>query len=78
MSLLDHPPAPNLPLAPDQYERRYQDQHSNVLRLYFNRLSNSLQALFGLVLVVSLWYAYRFSFWAVERLSERINKKKVK
>lgn len=47
MSLLDHPPAPNLPLAPDKYERRYQDQHSNTLRLYFNRLSSSLQALFG-------------------------------
>jgi len=31
---------PNLPLAPDQYERRYQDQVNNVLRLYFNQLSN--------------------------------------
>lgn len=30
--------APNLPLAPDAYERRYQDQLNNVLRLYFNRL----------------------------------------
>jgi hypothetical protein len=31
---------PNLPLAPEQYERRYQDQLNNVLRLFFNRLSN--------------------------------------
>ena len=30
--------APNLPLAPAEYERRYQDQLNNVLRLYFNRL----------------------------------------
>ena len=32
--------APNLPLAPAEYERRYQDQINNVLRLYFNQLSN--------------------------------------
>ena len=31
---------PSLPLAPDQYERRYQDQLNNILRLYFNQLSN--------------------------------------
>ncbi len=31
---------PNLPLAPDAYERRYQDQLNNVLRLFFNQLSN--------------------------------------
>ena len=31
---------PNLPLAPDEYDRRYQDQLNNVLRLYFNQLSN--------------------------------------
>jgi hypothetical protein len=30
--------APSLPLAPQQYESRYQDQFANVLRLYFNRL----------------------------------------
>ena len=32
--------APNLPLAPNEYERRYQDQLNNILRLYFNQLSN--------------------------------------
>jgi len=31
---------PNLPLAPTEYERRYQDQLNNVFRLYFNQLSN--------------------------------------
>lgn len=31
---------PNLPLAPEQYERRYQDQLNNVLRLFFNQLSS--------------------------------------
>jgi hypothetical protein len=30
--------APNLPLAPIEYESRYQEQLNNVLRLYFNRL----------------------------------------
>jgi hypothetical protein len=31
---------PNLPLAPTDYERQYQDQFNNILRLYFNQLSN--------------------------------------
>jgi len=35
---LDRIAAPNLPLAPDQWNRQYQDQYSNILRLYFNRL----------------------------------------
>lgn len=34
--------APRLPTAPQQYEARYQDQHSDVLRLYFNRIDNVL------------------------------------
>jgi hypothetical protein len=32
--------APNLPLAPTEYESRYQEQLNNVLRLYFNRLDS--------------------------------------
>ena len=32
--------APNLPLAPVQYDARYQERLNNVLRLYFNRLDN--------------------------------------
>lgn len=50
MALLQNllsPAPPSIPLAPEQYERRYQDQYSNVFRLYFNQLSNALQALFG-------------------------------
>ena len=35
-----NPAPPNLPLGTDQYERRYQDQFTNVLRLYFNQLDN--------------------------------------
>jgi hypothetical protein len=31
---------PSLPLAPTEYERQYQDQLNNVLRLYFNQLNN--------------------------------------
>ena len=34
--------APNLPLATDQYDRRYIDQLNNVLRLYFNQLDKIL------------------------------------
>ena len=35
---IDNIAAPNLPLAPQQWDPRFQDQYSNVLRLYFNRL----------------------------------------
>lgn len=34
--------APNLPLAPVQYDSRYQEQFNNVLRLYFNQLDKIL------------------------------------
>jgi hypothetical protein len=42
-----NPAPPNLPLGPDAYERRYQDQFANVLRLYFNQLQNALTQLFS-------------------------------
>jgi hypothetical protein len=42
-----NPAPPNHPLGTDTYERRYQDQFSNVLRLYFNQLKNALGELFG-------------------------------
>ena len=35
-----NPSPPSLPLGTDQYERRYQDQFANILRLYFNRLDS--------------------------------------
>ena len=41
------PKAPNLPIGPVEYEQRYQDQFSNVLRLYFNQLDNVMQSLLG-------------------------------
>ena len=31
---------PNLPLAPEAYQRYYQDQLNSILRLFFNQLSN--------------------------------------
>ena len=34
------PAVPNLPLGTDQYSRQYQDQFTNVLRLYFNQIHN--------------------------------------
>lgn len=42
-----NPAPPSLPLATGEYERRYQDQFSNVLRLYFNQLRNALSELLG-------------------------------
>jgi len=38
---------PRLPSAPPQYETRFHDQHSDVLRLYFNQIDNALAALLG-------------------------------
>ena len=37
--------APRLPIAPAQYEKQFHDQHSDVLRLYFNRLDAILAQL---------------------------------
>ncbi len=31
---------PSLPLPPSEYDRRYFDQWTNILRLYFNQLNN--------------------------------------
>ena len=42
---LDKIAAPNLPLAPDQWNRQFHDQYSNVLRLYFNRLDGLIAKL---------------------------------
>ena len=42
-----NPAVPNMPLGTEQYERRYQDQFTNVLRLYFNQLRNALSELLG-------------------------------
>jgi hypothetical protein len=35
--------APNLPIAPTEYQQRYIDQVNNVLRLYFSQVDNFTQ-----------------------------------
>lgn len=47
MSLLNFPSAPNLPLSPLEFDSRYQEGLNNVLRLYFTRLSGTLQSVLG-------------------------------
>lgn len=42
---IDKLAAPSLPLAPDDWDRRFQDQYSNVLRLYFNRIDDFIARL---------------------------------
>ena len=44
---LINPAPPSLPLGTDKYERRYQDQFANILRLYFNQLQNALTEITG-------------------------------
>jgi hypothetical protein len=44
-SELNQVAAPNLPLAPTDYNRQYTDQINNVLRLYFNRVDAILNQL---------------------------------
>ena len=39
------PKAPNQPIAPLEYDQKFQDQFSNVLRLYFNQIDNFCQPL---------------------------------
>ncbi len=43
IGVLIPPKAPNLLVAPPQYETRYQEQLNNVLRLYFNTIDNFSQ-----------------------------------
>ena len=53
---LINPPVPNLPLGTEQYERRYQDQFSNILRLFFNQLNNALGVLITKITTASTVY----------------------
>jgi len=41
MTIPANPAVPNLPLAPDDYDRQYMDKLNNVFRLYFNQLNAS-------------------------------------
>lgn len=47
INIIRNPAVPNLPLAPVGYERQYQDQLNNALRLYFNQLNNLNSILTG-------------------------------
>jgi len=47
VNLLKQPAPPSLPSASTNYERAYHDQFNNILRLYFNQISNNLTAVFG-------------------------------
>jgi hypothetical protein len=40
-----NPAPPNLPLAPEEYDRQYGDKLTNVLRLFFNQLNDILTTL---------------------------------
>ena len=42
--MADNVVPPNLPIAPAGYEQRFQDQFANVLRLFFTRLTNKVNA----------------------------------
>jgi hypothetical protein len=41
------PKSPNLLVSPDVYDKRYQEQFNNALRIYFNQLDNTLQSILG-------------------------------
>jgi hypothetical protein len=47
MAQLINAAPPRLPAAPTEYEKRFHDQHSDVLRLYFNQLGGNVNALTG-------------------------------
>ena len=53
-----NPAPPNLPLGTDQYDRRYQDQFTNVLRLYFNQIDTDFGSLLSSVGGRFLSYPY--------------------
>jgi hypothetical protein len=48
MPELQKVPPPALPLAPQSYGTQFVDQLTNVLRLYFNRLSGAINSLLGI------------------------------
>ena len=47
MTQLTRNTPPRLPSAPPEYEPRFHDQHSDVLRLYFNQLNNTVSTVIG-------------------------------
>ena len=61
------PSVPALPAAPVEYAQRYQGQFSNALRLYFNQLSNTLSAEFG----VTGGRFLNFPYAAIQRTTDK-------
>lgn len=47
MSIIRGIAPPNLPIAPRNYEQRYQDQFSNALRIFFNSITSEVNAPVG-------------------------------
>lgn len=47
MTALRPTKAPNLPIAPTEYQSRHQETLTNVLRLYFSQIDNATSALLG-------------------------------
>ena len=45
--VLEIPQAPMLPIAPVEYGQQYQDQFTNILRLYFNGIDTTFGGLLG-------------------------------
>lgn len=44
---LETPAVPNMPVPPREYEESFQNQNNNILKTFFIKLVNSLNALFG-------------------------------
>lgn len=66
--------APNLPIAPVEYNRQYIDQLNNVLRLYFSQLDNFVSLLNAGSITDNLNVPYgAFSCFAQTTLSAGIN-----
>ena len=57
---------PALPLAPEEYQRPFMDQNSNVLRLFFNRFINSLNNLFSTENGGKFLYMPRGAFYSTQ------------
>ena len=57
---------PALPLAPEEYQRPFMDQNSNVLRLFFNRFINSLDNLFSVENGGKFLYMPRGAFYSAQ------------
>ena len=67
MSHLAQVAPPRLPTAPTDYERRFHDQHSDVLRLYFNQINGTLNNLIG----VRGGQYLNFPYAAIQRTTDK-------